>query len=140
MIQIFSSKEFVSEAINPFFPIFIFFILFMKISTEIKNPLYQKFLCTFRDIFPVLLSFFQEKEGLVKKRKEEKRFQMVESGANNCIFIKTTLQVFIHCEILTNFQKRFPSNSESDKENDRLFVIYLVDINAVLFRYTLLKF
>ncbi|XP_023345775.1 THUMP domain-containing protein 1 [Eurytemora carolleeae] len=37
-------------------------------------------------------AFEKEKENLVKKRKEEKRFQMVESGANNCIFIKTTLQ------------------------------------------------
>jgi len=38
-------------------------------------------------------AFEKEKEGLQKQKKEQRRFQMVESGANNCVFIKTTKQI-----------------------------------------------
>ena len=38
-------------------------------------------------------AFDKEKAVLKEKKKEGRRFQVVESGANNCIFIKTTVQV-----------------------------------------------
>jgi len=37
-------------------------------------------------------AFEKEKKSLVAVRKQARRFQMVDSGANNCIFIKTTLE------------------------------------------------